>query len=179
MVCVVHQHSVHSICCNSLLSFPIETVVKQSLTCILPHPPPLPPPRPPASMYKSGITPYPAQPFHYGPRHVGPSLTSPAGLGPAVPSALVTQPGSDGPPHGPSRPPAPYGLISDLNLAVPTGESVVICWSLDATMKVILLVAAGRPRLTLLPCVFQAGLNGHLYKMPEIPESFPELCDMK
>lgn len=28
-------------------------------------------------------------------------------------------------------------------------------------------------------CLFQAGLNGHLYKMPEIPESFPELCDMK
>ncbi|KAM6940052.1 vacuolar protein sorting-associated protein 37A isoform 2-T2 [Xenentodon cancila] len=24
----------------------------------------------------------------------------------------------------------------------------------------------------------QAGLNGHMYKMPEIPESFPELCDM-
>lgn len=23
----------------------------------------------------------------------------------------------------------------------------------------------------------QAGLNGHLYKMPEIPEAFPELCD--
>lgn len=23
----------------------------------------------------------------------------------------------------------------------------------------------------------QAGLNGHLYKMPEIPDSFPELCD--
>ncbi|XP_061577830.1 vacuolar protein sorting-associated protein 37A isoform X2 [Cololabis saira] len=24
----------------------------------------------------------------------------------------------------------------------------------------------------------QAGLNGHMYKMPEIPESFPELCDL-
>lgn len=27
--------------------------------------------------------------------------------------------------------------------------------------------------------LFQAGLNGHIYKMPEIPEAFPELCDMK
>lgn len=27
--------------------------------------------------------------------------------------------------------------------------------------------------------VFQAGLNGHMYKMPEIPESFPELSDMR
>ncbi|XP_037619523.1 vacuolar protein sorting-associated protein 37A [Sebastes umbrosus] len=24
----------------------------------------------------------------------------------------------------------------------------------------------------------QAGLNGHMYKMPDIPESFPELCDL-
>ncbi|XP_061625377.1 vacuolar protein sorting-associated protein 37A isoform X7 [Phyllopteryx taeniolatus] len=24
----------------------------------------------------------------------------------------------------------------------------------------------------------QAGLNGHMYQMPEIPESFPELCDL-
>lgn len=28
-------------------------------------------------------------------------------------------------------------------------------------------------------CLFQAGLNGHLYKMPEIPETFPELSEMK
>lgn len=98
----------------------IGIVLKQSLTSRLP-------PRLPPSMYKSGITPYPAQPFHYGPRHVGPSLTPPAGPGPAAPSASLTHPGSDGPPHGSSRPPAPYGLISDLHLAVPTAEPVVIC----------------------------------------------------
>uniref|UniRef100_A0A8P4G0K7 VPS37A subunit of ESCRT-I n=1 Tax=Dicentrarchus labrax TaxID=13489 RepID=A0A8P4G0K7_DICLA len=75
----------------------------------------------PYSMYKqTGIAPYPSQAFHYGARHMGPSHTAPA---------------------------APYGLISDLPLPVPTGDS-------------------------------QAGLNGHMYKMPEIPESFPELCDM-
>uniref|UniRef100_A0AAQ4PM17 VPS37A subunit of ESCRT-I n=1 Tax=Gasterosteus aculeatus aculeatus TaxID=481459 RepID=A0AAQ4PM17_GASAC len=55
-------------------------------------------------------------------------------------------PGTDGA-QGPPRAPAPYGLISDLPLPVPTGDS-------------------------------QAGLNGHMYKMPEIPESFPELCDL-
>ncbi|XP_045902368.1 vacuolar protein sorting-associated protein 37A isoform X3 [Micropterus dolomieu] len=91
----------------------------------------------PYSMYKpSGIAPYPTQAFHYGPRHVGASHTAPAGPGPGVDSA-----------YGPPRAPAPYGLISDLPLPVPTGDS-------------------------------QAGLNGHMYRMPEIPESFPELCDM-
>uniref|UniRef100_A0A8D2ZF94 VPS37 C-terminal domain-containing protein n=1 Tax=Scophthalmus maximus TaxID=52904 RepID=A0A8D2ZF94_SCOMX len=76
------------------------------------------------SMYKpSGIAPYPTQ----------------------FPLRLLTR-GVDGA-HGPPRAPAPYGLLSDLPLPVPTGDS-------------------------------QAGLNGHMYKMPEIPESFPELCDM-
>uniref|UniRef100_A0A3Q0SFX6 VPS37A subunit of ESCRT-I n=1 Tax=Amphilophus citrinellus TaxID=61819 RepID=A0A3Q0SFX6_AMPCI len=84
-------------------------------------------------MYKSsGIAPYPTQAFHYGPRHVGPTP--------------MPHPGVDST-HGPPRAPAPYGVISDLPLPVPIGES-------------------------------QAGLNGHMYKMPEIPESFPELCDM-
>lgn len=96
----------------------------------------------PYSMYKpSGIPPYPAQGFHYGPRHVGPSQTPP----PAPSPAPIPHPGVDSP-HGPPRAPLPYGLITDLPLPVPTGDS-------------------------------QAGLNGHMYKMPEIPESFPELCE--
>ncbi|XP_075872225.1 vacuolar protein sorting-associated protein 37A isoform X1 [Nelusetta ayraudi] len=99
------------------------------------------------SMYKSGMPPYSAQSFHYGPRHVGPSLTPPAGGGPAAPSASGTHPGSEGLPPGSSRPAAPYGLLSELQLAAPTGEPL-------------------------------AGLNGHLYKMPDIPESFPELHDL-
>uniref|UniRef100_A0A7N8Y5S7 VPS37A subunit of ESCRT-I n=1 Tax=Mastacembelus armatus TaxID=205130 RepID=A0A7N8Y5S7_9TELE len=94
-------------------------------------------------MYKpSGIAPYPTQAFHYGPRHVGPSQTPPPGPSPAP----TPHPGVDSA-HGPPRAPAPYGLISELPLPVPTADS-------------------------------QAGLNGHMYKMPEIPESFPELCDM-
>lgn len=48
--------------------------------------------------------------------------------------------------HGPPRAPAPYGLITDLPLAVPTGDS--------------------------------QGVNGHVYKMPDIPDIFPELSDM-
>uniref|UniRef100_A0AAQ5ZQ84 VPS37 C-terminal domain-containing protein n=1 Tax=Amphiprion ocellaris TaxID=80972 RepID=A0AAQ5ZQ84_AMPOC len=86
-----------------------------------------------ATIYKqSGIAPYPTQAYHYGPRHVGPTPPN----YPGVDSA-----------HGPPRAPAPYGLISDLPLPVPTTDS-------------------------------QAGLNGHMYKMPEIPETFPELCDL-
>lgn len=81
-----------------------------------------------SGMYKSGITPYPAQPFHYGPRHVGPSLTPPAGPGPAPPPASMTHPGADST-HGPSRAPAPYGLISELPLPVPTGDPQVNWWS--------------------------------------------------
>ncbi|XP_028257033.1 vacuolar protein sorting-associated protein 37A isoform X2 [Parambassis ranga] len=94
-------------------------------------------------IYKSsGMAPYPTQAFHYGPRNVGPSPTPPPGPGPApMPHSGVDSA------HGPPRAPAPYGLISDLPLPVPTGDS-------------------------------QAGLNGHMYKMPEIPESFPELCDI-
>ncbi|KAM9856538.1 vacuolar protein sorting-associated protein 37A isoform 1-T1 [Aulostomus maculatus] len=98
----------------------------------------------PYSMYKpSGITPYPTQAFHYGPRHVGQSQTPPPGPAPAPSPA---HPGVDNV-HGPPRAPAPYGLITDLPLPVPIADS-------------------------------QAGLNGHIYKMPEIPESFPELCDL-
>lgn len=101
----------------------------------------------PFSMYKpSGMAPYPTQAYHYGPRHVGPGHAPPAGPGPAPPPAPMPHPGVDGA-HGPPRAPAPYGLITDLPLPVPTADS-------------------------------QAGLNGHMYKMPEIPESFPELSDM-
>lgn len=97
-------------------------------------------------MYKpSGIPPYPSQGFHYGPRHVGPSQTPPPGSGPA-PSQAPTSHAAVDVAHGLPRAPAPYGLITELPLPVPTGDS-------------------------------QAGLNGHMYKMPEIPETFPELCD--
>ncbi|KAL3067147.1 hypothetical protein OYC64_016980 [Pagothenia borchgrevinki] len=97
----------------------------------------------PYSMYKqSSMAPYPTQAYQYGPRHVGPSHTPPPGPAPA----LMPHPGVDSA-HGPPRAPAPYGLISDLPLPVPTGDS-------------------------------EAGLNGHMYRMPEIPESFPELCDL-
>uniref|UniRef100_A0A667X9P4 VPS37A subunit of ESCRT-I n=1 Tax=Myripristis murdjan TaxID=586833 RepID=A0A667X9P4_9TELE len=85
-------------------------------------------------MYKpSGMAPYPTQGFHYGPP-------------PAPAPAPIPHTGADST-HGPPRAPAPYGLITDLPLPVPTGET-------------------------------QAGLNGHMYKMPEIPESFPELSEM-
>ncbi|KAM8772643.1 vacuolar protein sorting-associated protein 37A [Acanthopagrus schlegelii] len=97
----------------------------------------------PYNMYKP---PYPTQAFHYGSRHMGPSHTPPAGPGPAPCPAPMSHPGAESA-HGHPRAPAPYGLISDLPLPVPTGDS-------------------------------QAGLNGHMYKMPEIPESFPELTDM-
>lgn len=97
-------------------------------------------------MYKpSGIPPYPSQGFHYGSRHVGPSQTPPPGSGPA-PSQAPTPHAAVDVAHGLPRAPAPYGLITELPLPVPTGDS-------------------------------QAGLNGHMYKMPEIPETFPELCD--
>lgn len=70
-------------------------------------------------MYKpSGMAPYPTQAYHYGPRHGGPSHTPPPGSGPAP------APGTDGA-QGPPRAPAPYGLISDLPLPVPTGDSQV------------------------------------------------------
>ncbi|XP_035036816.1 vacuolar protein sorting-associated protein 37A [Hippoglossus stenolepis] len=94
----------------------------------------------PYNLYKPSIHPYPTQAFHYGHRHVGPSQTPSPGAAP------MPHPGVEGS-HGLPRAPAPYGLISDLPLPVPTGD-------------------------------FQAGLNGHMYKMPEIPESFSELSDM-
>uniref|UniRef100_A0A3Q2VU64 VPS37A subunit of ESCRT-I n=1 Tax=Haplochromis burtoni TaxID=8153 RepID=A0A3Q2VU64_HAPBU len=94
-------------------------------------------------MYKSsGIAPYPNPAFHFGSRHMGPSQTPPSGPAPAP----MPHPGVDSA-LGPPRAPAPYGIISDLPLPVPIGDS-------------------------------ETRLNGHVYKMPEIPESFPELCDM-
>uniref|UniRef100_A0A1A8GAI2 Vacuolar protein sorting 37A n=1 Tax=Nothobranchius korthausae TaxID=1143690 RepID=A0A1A8GAI2_9TELE len=99
----------------------------------------------PYSMYKpSGIAPYPTQTFHYGPRHVGPGQTPPPG--PAASPSPIPHTGADIA-HVPPRAPGPYGLLPDLPLPVPTGDT-------------------------------QAGLNGHMYKMPDIPESFSELCDM-
>uniref|UniRef100_A0A3P8VX37 VPS37A subunit of ESCRT-I n=1 Tax=Cynoglossus semilaevis TaxID=244447 RepID=A0A3P8VX37_CYNSE len=96
-------------------------------------------------MFKSsGMAPYPPQAFHYSARHVGPTQTPPPNLGAG--STPMPHPGMDSV-HAIPRVPTPYGLISDLPLPVPTGES-------------------------------QAGLNGHMYKMPEIPETFSELCDM-
>lgn len=101
----------------------------------------------PYGMYKpSGMAPYPTQAYHYGPRHVGPSQTPPPAHAPAPPPPSMPHPGVDGV-HGLPRAPAPYGLLTDLPLPVPTADS-------------------------------QAGLNGHMYKMPEIPESFPELSDL-
>uniref|UniRef100_A0AAQ5XJS5 VPS37 C-terminal domain-containing protein n=1 Tax=Amphiprion ocellaris TaxID=80972 RepID=A0AAQ5XJS5_AMPOC len=74
-------------------------------------------------IYKqSGIAPYPTQAYHYGPRHVGPSQTPPPGPGPAPSLAPPNYPGVDSA-HGPPRAPAPYGLISDLPLPVPTTDS--------------------------------------------------------
>lgn len=97
-------------------------------------------------MYKpSGMAPYPTQAYHY-PRHVGPSHTPPAGPGPAPSPTPMPHSGVDST-HGPPQAPAPYGLITDLPLPVPTADA-------------------------------QAGLNGHMYKMPEIPESFRELSDL-
>ncbi|XP_068176967.1 vacuolar protein sorting-associated protein 37A isoform X2 [Antennarius striatus] len=97
-------------------------------------------------LYKSGIAPYPTQAY-YGSRHMGPSHTAPAGPGPAPSPTPMPHLGVDSA-HGPPRAPAPYGLISDFPLPVPTGGDL------------------------------QAGLNGHIYKMPDIPESFPELSDI-
>ncbi|XP_056136163.1 vacuolar protein sorting-associated protein 37A [Lampris incognitus] len=95
----------------------------------------------PYNLYKpSGMAPYPPQSYHYSPRPPGPSPAP----GPA-PAPMHHQGGDTT--HGPPRAPAPYGLITDLPLAVPTGDS-------------------------------QVGLNGHMYKMPEIPEFFPELSEM-
>uniref|UniRef100_A0A8C7YZ48 VPS37A subunit of ESCRT-I n=1 Tax=Oryzias sinensis TaxID=183150 RepID=A0A8C7YZ48_9TELE len=100
-----------------------------------------------SGLYKpAGIPPYPAQAFHYSPHHVGPGQTPSPGPGPVPAPAPMSHTGVDMV-HGPPRAAAPYGLITDLPLPVPTGES-------------------------------QAGLNGHMYKMPEIPETFPELPDM-
>lgn len=83
-----------------------------------------------SSMYKSsGMAPYPTQAFHYSSRHGGPSQTPPPGPGPA-PSpapAPMPHPGVDSA-HGPPRAPAPYGLISDLPLPVPTVDPQVHWW---------------------------------------------------
>lgn len=82
-----------------------------------------------SNMYKPpGITHFPAQPFHYGSRHVGPSQTPPSGPGPAP----TPHPGVDSA-HGPSRAPVQYGLISDLPLPVPTGDSQVHSWWMECT----------------------------------------------
>lgn len=77
------------------------------------------------SLYKpSGIAPYPAQAFHYGPRHVGPSQTPPPGSG-AAPSQAPMPHSTADIAHGLPRAPAPYGLITELPFPVPTGDSQV------------------------------------------------------
>lgn len=74
-----------------------------------------------SSMYKSsGIAPYPNPAFHFGSRHMGPSQTPPSGPAPAP----MPHPGVDSA-LGPPRAPAPYGIISDLPLPVPIGDSEV------------------------------------------------------
>ncbi|CAL9700521.1 unnamed protein product [Knipowitschia caucasica] len=96
----------------------------------------------PFSMYKSsGIAPYPAQGFHYGPRHIGPGQPPPGAPSPAP----MSYHGSESV-HGPPRAPPHSGFIPDLPMPVPTAD-------------------------------IQVGLNGYLYKMPDIPEAFPELCE--
>uniref|UniRef100_A0A8C6NQW6 VPS37A subunit of ESCRT-I n=1 Tax=Nothobranchius furzeri TaxID=105023 RepID=A0A8C6NQW6_NOTFU len=78
----------------------------------------------PYSMYKpSGITPYPTQTFHYGPRHVGPGQTPPPG--PAASPAPIPHTRADIA-HVPPRAPGPYGLLPDLPLPVPTGDTQVL-----------------------------------------------------
>ncbi|KAJ8281304.1 hypothetical protein GJAV_G00066000 [Gymnothorax javanicus] len=101
----------------------------------------IPGPTPFPFMYKhQGMSPYPAQGFHFLPAF--PLQDSPRPIGPAP----LPHPGAE--PHIPPRAAAPaYGLITDLPLPVPTTDA-------------------------------QAGLNGHIYSMPEIPESFPELSEM-
>ena len=69
-------------------------------------------------MYKpAAMAPYPAPSFHYGPRPLGP------GVAPPPPAAMPHHGGE--PSRGPPGAPAPYGLITDLPLAVPTGDSQV------------------------------------------------------
>uniref|UniRef100_A0A671U0C2 VPS37A subunit of ESCRT-I n=1 Tax=Sparus aurata TaxID=8175 RepID=A0A671U0C2_SPAAU len=128
---------------------------------------------------------------------------------PAPSPAPMPHPGAESA-HGHPRAPAPYGLISDLPLPVPTGDSQVqriiytsglVEGSGDSISNIKTLTAKRSKRLAFrlkylslqtdrpcsdnyvvsclyYHCLFQAGLNGHIYKMPEIPESFPELCDM-
>ncbi|KAG7223670.1 hypothetical protein INR49_015395 [Caranx melampygus] len=103
-----------------------------------------------SSMYKSsGITPYPTQAFHYSSRHGGPSQTPPPGPGPAPSPAPAPMP-HPGVDSAHGPPRAPAPYGLISDLPLPVP--------------------------TVDP---QAGLNGHMYKMPEIPESFPELCDLK
>uniref|UniRef100_A0A665TMH3 VPS37 C-terminal domain-containing protein n=1 Tax=Echeneis naucrates TaxID=173247 RepID=A0A665TMH3_ECHNA len=104
----------------------------------------------PYSMYKpSGMAPYPTQAFHYGPRHVGPSQTPPPIAAP------MPHPGVDSS-HGPPRAPAPYGLISDLPLPVPTGDSQVhkcinpFCASMSCHSIFFILLSASHSSLTRL-----------------------------
>lgn len=68
------------------------------------------------------MAPYPPQAFHYSARHVGPTQTPPPNLGAG--STPMPHPGMDSV-HAIPRVPTPYGLISDLPLPVPTGESQV------------------------------------------------------
>lgn len=50
---------------------------------------------------------------------------------------------------------------------------------IDQIFEWLFLDAGFHLSICILILSFQAGLNGHMYKMPEIPESFPELSDLK
>ncbi|XP_060748415.1 vacuolar protein sorting-associated protein 37A isoform X1 [Tachysurus vachellii] len=99
----------------------------------------------------------PAFPFMYKPPypaqnfHFVPTFSGQDPQRPVCPPSHPPPPGSETQ-QAQNRPPAPtYGLITELLLPVPMADSQVLRWT---------------------------GLNGHIYKMPEIPDSFPELSDM-
>uniref|UniRef100_A0A3B3ZF55 VPS37 C-terminal domain-containing protein n=1 Tax=Periophthalmus magnuspinnatus TaxID=409849 RepID=A0A3B3ZF55_9GOBI len=81
--------------------------------------------------------------------HYGPRHIGPGQAPPGAPSPTPapTPHAGSDAVHGPPQTPPPSGFIPDLPMPVPTGDLQV------------------------------SRLNGHLYKMPEIPEAFPELCD--
>uniref|UniRef100_A0A671TWD3 VPS37A subunit of ESCRT-I n=1 Tax=Sparus aurata TaxID=8175 RepID=A0A671TWD3_SPAAU len=105
----------------------------------------------PYNMYKP---PYPTQAFHYGSRHMGPSHTP--------------------------------GLVEGSGDSISNIKTLTAKRSKRLAFRLkYLSLQTDRPcsdnyvvSCLYYHCLFQAGLNGHIYKMPEIPESFPELCDM-
>uniref|UniRef100_A0A8C2WH32 VPS37A subunit of ESCRT-I n=1 Tax=Cyclopterus lumpus TaxID=8103 RepID=A0A8C2WH32_CYCLU len=72
---------------------------------------------------------------------------------------------------------SPPALMSTGPAGFPYCLSLLSHNALELQQKV--QVQPGSP-LNIFPTIFYywAGLNGHMYKMPEIPESFSELCDL-